>query len=147
MKLVIQRVTSASVSIKETEQVVGKIEKGFLVLVGFKKGDVDSDVRYFANKLINLRIMPDKDDKMNNSILDSAGSILVVSQFTLNANTEDGNRPSFIESMDPDEARVLYALLIDELYERGVNVATGSFGDYMNIKAELDGPVTIILEN
>lgn len=146
MKIVIQRVTSASVTERSGGIVVGKIKKGLFILVGFKKGDTQTSVTTLTSKLLKLRIMSDDQDKMNLSIVDSKGSLLVVSQFTLYANTKDGNRPSFIDSLDPDNARELYEYMVHEL-QKNVPVEIGSFGNYMDIDAQLDGPVTITLES
>lgn len=145
MKLVIQRVKSAKVTVKDTGKVSGKINAGLFVLVGFKKGDTGKDAELLAVKLSRLRIMSDDQDKMNKSILDTGDSLLVVSQFTLYANTNDGNRPSFIEAEEPNKARELYEYFIEKLRELNIKVETGSFGDYMEIEASLDGPVTIML--
>lgn len=147
MKLIIQRVSHAKVSVAETSEVVGKIEKGLFVLVGFKKGDTEQDVLSLASKLLKLRIMSDESDKMNKTVQDVRGAFLIVSQFTLYANTKDGNRPSFLDSLEPSAAKQLYAFFIDKLYENNATVATGSFGNYMKIDTELDGPVTIVLES
>jgi D-tyrosyl-tRNA(Tyr) deacylase len=147
MRLIIQRVSQASVTKKETKQIVGQINKGLFVLIGIKKGDTEEYASDLANKLVKLRIMSDDKDKMNLNILDTTKEILVVSQFTIYANTKDGNRPSFIDAEDPAKAKEIYEYFIDKLKKSGVNVATGSFGDYMEITAKLDGPVTIIIEN
>lgn len=146
MKIVIQRVTKGSVTEHVTGKVTGSIEHGLFVLVGLKKGDTEHVVRTIAQKLLKLRVMSDESDKMNRSVVDANASLLVVSQFTLYANTKDGNRPSFIESLETDKARVLYELFIEELRQGGVPVHIGSFGNYMDIDLSLDGPVTIILE-
>lgn len=146
MKIVIQRVTKAKVTEHHTGTVTGSINHGLFVLVGFKKGDTKQEVTTIAQKLLKLRVMSDESEKMNLSVTDAKASLLVVSQFTLYANTKDGNRPSFIESLEPDNARVLYELFIEELRQSGVPVEIGSFGNYMDIDLSLDGPVTIILE-
>jgi D-tyrosyl-tRNA(Tyr) deacylase len=146
MKIVIQRVTKGVVTEHHTGTVTGSINHGLFVLVGFKKGDTKQEVTTIAQKLLKLRVMSDESEKMNLSVTDAKASLLVVSQFTLYANTKDGNRPSFIESLEPDKARVLYELFIEELRQSGVPVEIGSFGNYMDIDLSLDGPVTIILE-
>lgn len=146
MKIVIQRVSSASVTERESGTVVGKITKGLFVLVGFKKGDTETSVNTITNKLLKLRILSDENDKMNLSIVDARGELLVVSQFTLYANTKDGNRPSFIDSLEPDKARRLYEFFVTQL-QKSVPVEIGSFGNYMDIDAKLDGPVTITVES
>jgi len=149
MRLVVQRVKKASVKVVPSGEVVGKIGKGLFVLVGVKKGDGLGDAEILANKLLKLRVMADKKDKMNLSLKDIDGELLVVSQFTLNADTSAGNRPSFIHAALPHEAKKVYDHFVSEL-KRGLpagrRVETGSFGDYMEIETILDGPVTIIYE-
>lgn len=144
MRLVVQRVKKAKVIRIEDGKVFGEIGLGLFVLVGFKKGDIEEGVKYLAEKLSKLRVMSDTQDKINLSVNDVAGSILVVSQFTLYADTEGGNRPSFIDAEDPARAEELYELFIKLLKEKGIKVEMGSFGDYMQIEAVMDGPVTII---
>lgn len=147
MKLVIQRVSRCSVVRKKDKHLVGKIGKGLFVLLGIKKGDNIKQVDELVNKIIKLRVMPDNEGKMNLSILDTKSSLLVVSQFTLYANTKGGNRPSFIEAEDPIKAIKLYEYFIEKLKSKNIHVETGSFGEYMEINTIFDGPVTIILEN
>jgi D-tyrosyl-tRNA(Tyr) deacylase len=147
MKLIIQRVASAQVTIQETGEVTGKIDKGLFVLLGVKEGDTKVYADQLAEKLVKLRILSDENDKMNLSILDTTKQILLVSQFTLYANTKDGNRPSFIEAAKPDQAREIYEYFIEKLKSLGCEVQIGSFGNYMKIEVELDGPVTISLES
>ena len=147
MKLVIQRVKSAKVTKTETDEVVGEIKLGLFILLGIKKGDQEKQVDELVNKIIKLRVISDKSDKMNLSVVDTKSDILLVSQFTLYANTKDGNRPSFIDAEDPNKAKVLYEYFVDSLKEKKIKVQTGSFGDYMKIDCILDGPVTIVLEN
>jgi D-aminoacyl-tRNA deacylase len=147
MKLIIQRVSSAKVTKSETQEVVGEVGKGLFVLLGVKGGDTRGKADQLAEKLVKMRIMADENDKMNLSILETTKQILCVSQFTLYANTKDGNRPSFIEAAKPDEAGEIYQHFIYKLKELGIEVETGSFGNYMKIEAELDGPVTITLES
>jgi D-tyrosyl-tRNA(Tyr) deacylase len=144
MKLVIQRVEKAKVFRVLDQKLVGEIGKGLLVLVGYKKGDLEVDVEFLAAKLSKLRAMSDEKEKMNLSIDDVKGQILVVSQFTLYADTSGGNRPSFINAEEPKKAKELYELFIASLRARNIPVETGSFGDYMKIEAVLDGPVTIL---
>jgi len=144
MRLVIQRVNSASVSVKDN--IVGKIDLGLFVLVGIGLGDDEKKVEELAEKLSKLRVMADKNEKMNLSIKDVKGKILAVSQFTLYANTKKGNRPSFIKALEPKKAEKLYNLFVEKLKEKGISVETGSFGKYMKINIELDGPVTILME-
>jgi D-aminoacyl-tRNA deacylase len=147
MKLVIQRVANAKVVLQKSGEVIGEIDKGLFVLVGFKKGDEKKDVDLLAVKLFKLRIMGDDRGKMNLSIENVKGSCLVVSQFTLYANTKDGNRPSFIEAEEPSKAVELYKYFVKILKGCGLKVETGKFGEYMIIEAALDGPVTISLDS
>ncbi len=145
MRLVVQRVKKAKVTVKETGKVAGQIGPGLFVLVGVKKGDTFGDAETLAEKLFKLRVMADKEGKMNLSVSDKAGEFLIVSQFTLYADTSGGNRPSFINAALPDEAKKIYEHLVSQLKEKGAKVETGSFGDYMEIETELDGPVTILI--
>jgi D-tyrosyl-tRNA(Tyr) deacylase len=147
MKLVIQRVKQAKVTLAETDEVVGQIDHGLFILIGIGKDDDENKINELAEKVLKLRIMADKDQKMNLSIKDVEGSILAVSQFTLYADTKGGNRPSFINAAEPEIAKKLYELFINTLRLSGMKVETGRFGEYMLIGAEMDGPVTIILEN
>ncbi|MFC1710201.1 D-aminoacyl-tRNA deacylase [Patescibacteria group bacterium] len=145
MRLVIQRVSRAKVSVDD--RVIGRIDKGMVVLVGFFDGDGEEDVNFLADKLSKLRIMADSGGKMNVNIGDSKGSLLVVSQFTLSADTSKGNRPSFIKAANPKVAERLYGDFMARLKELGLTVETGKFGAYMMIDLELDGPVTIVLDS
>lgn len=142
MRLVVQRVSRASVRVED--EIVGQIRKGLFVLVGIKKEDTDKDADILAEKLSKLRVMADKEGKMNLSIKDVDAEVLVVSQFTLYADTAGGNRPSFINAALPDDAKKIYGYFVSRLKEKGIKVATGSFGDYMQIETSLDGPVTIV---
>jgi D-tyrosyl-tRNA(Tyr) deacylase len=144
MRLLVQRVKNAKVVRVSDKKIVGKINKGLFVLVGIKKGDMKENAVQLAGKLIKLRVMSDDNDKMNLSVKDIDGEVLVVSQFTLHADTSGGNRPSFINAEQGDKAKALYDIFISELKTNGVKVETGSFGDYMEIETVLDGPVTII---
>lgn len=146
MKLVIQRVSKAQVKKMEGGEVVGEIGHGLFILLGVKKGDSLSKAEALAEKVSKLRILSDQEDKMNFSILDKKEEILVVSQFTLVAETKGQNRPSFIKAALPSEAKKIYEHFVKKLQEKGIKVETGSFGDYMEIEASLDGPVTITLE-
>lgn len=146
MRLVIQRVEKAKVIRVADKKVVGKIGRGLFVLVGFKRGDSKGSVKLLADKLSKLRVMADKKEKMNLSVKDVGGKILIVSQFTLYADTSGGNRPSFIEAEDPEIAKQFYELFIKEVRAKGIEVETGSFGDYMRIETVLDGPVTILYQ-
>jgi len=145
MRLAVQRVTQASV--KANGGVVGQIKNGLLVLLGVKRGDSERQAEVLAQKLSKLRVMADKEGKMNLSVGDVGAQVLVVSQFNLYADTSGGNRPSFIEAALPNEAKKIYGHFVAKLTEKGLKVETGSFGDYMDIEAKLDGPVTIILES
>lgn len=144
MKLVIQRVSNASVS--TDGKVVGEIGKGLFVLIGVGQEDKPEVADTLAEKLLKMRIMSDENDKMNLSIMDASGEILVVSQFTLYADTSGGNRPSFVKAANPDLAKEIYERFVENLRGSELKVETGSFGNYMKIDAKLDGPVTIILE-
>lgn len=144
MRLIISRVSRASV--KANGKTVGQIAKGLFVLLGVKKGDTEKNAEELAEKLSKLRVMADKEDKMNLSVKDIAGEILVVSQFTLYADTSGGNRPSFIQAAEPETAKRIYEKFVMKVREKGIKVETGSFGDYMEIETLLDGPVTILLE-
>ena len=147
MKVVIQRVKSAKVTREEDKKVVGEIKQGLFILLGIKKGDTEKEVDELVNKIVKLRIMSDEAEKMNLSIQEVKQEILLVSQFTLYANTKDGNRPSFIDAEEPTKAKELYEYMIKKLKESQLNIQTGSFGDYMEIDCTLDGPVTIVIEN
>jgi len=146
MKIVIQRVLSASVLIQQGT--VSEIQRGFLVLLGIHNDDTKQDVEYLVKKLMNLRVFPDESGKMNLSLTDIDGQILLVSQFTLYADTKRGNRPSFIESATPDKAIPLYQLFIELLTRlMGQNIKTGVFGADMKISLVNDGPVTVIIDS
>jgi len=147
MRLVVQRVSSAAVSVSGSNKLVGEIGKGFFVLAGVGKKDTREDVDVLVKKLAKLRIMADRDGKMNLSLSDVGGKVLVVSQFTLFADTSKGNRPSFFGAADPKKAGGLYEYFVERLREEGIGVETGNFGDYMKIEASLDGPVTLLLED
>ncbi len=147
MRLVVQRVSKAKVTRVKDGLVTGEIGTGLFVLVGFKKGDQKSVVENFASKLSKLRVMSDSEEKMNLSVKDVGGKMLVVSQFTLYGDTSGGNRPSFVNAEDPVLAKALYDHFISKLRDNGIEVETGSFGDYMKIETDLDGPVTIVLES
>ena len=144
MKLIIQRVKNASVEVDNN--VVGKIEKGFLVLIGIKVGDTKQQADYLVKKVCNLRVFTDENDKMNLSLKDVGGKLLIVSQFTLYGNCNDGNRPSFIEAARPEEAIPLYEYFCEECSKNGIEVQRGIFGADMKVQLLNDGPVTIIIE-
>jgi len=145
MKAVIQRVNKAAVTKVDSGEIVGKIGLGLFILLGVDMKDSEEDAKKLANKISNLRIMADKDGKMNLSITNTSKEILVVSQFTLLSDIKKGNRPSFLRAGEPKRAQEIYEYFIYALKNNGLNVETGSFGDYMNISAELDGPVTIVI--
>lgn len=145
MKVVIQRVKKAAVVIND--KIYSQINAGFLILIGICKNDTVKQAEWLAQKIANLRIMADKQDKMNLSIKETKGEILVVSQFTLLANCLGGNRPSFIEAADPQKAINLYNWFIEKLKSYKIPVKIGSFGAKMEISLINDGPVTIVMEN
>ena len=144
MKLVIQKVKKAKVEVED--KTVGQIEKGYMVLLGVKKGDTKENADYLARKLCNLRIFEDENGKMNKSLKDVNGSLLLVSQFTLYADCSSGNRPSFTSAAKPDFANKLYEYIIEECKKQINNVETGIFGADMQVSLINDGPVTITLE-
>ena len=145
MRTVVQRVSSASVTVDGN--VIGKINKGFLVLLGIKSTDTKQDVDYMVKKVINLRIFRDENDKMNLSLKDVNGELLIVSQFTLYGDASGGNRPSFIEAGKPDIAIPLYEYFISECKKQISVVQNGKFGADMKVELLNDGPVTIIMES
>jgi len=145
MKALIQRVTEADVQIEG--KLYGKIGKGMLVLLGVEKGDTEQDVEYISKKVSHLRIFEDTNRKMNLSVVDIKGEILVISQFTLAARCGKGNRPSFDNAEEPIRAKELYAKCIDLFKKYGITVKTGDFGAYMAVRLVNDGPVTIILDS
>lgn len=145
MKFVIQRVTEASVTVDQ--RIIGSIGTGFLVLIGAGKDDTKENADYLIKKMIGLRIFQDENGKTNLSLKDVCGSLLLVSQFTLYANCKKGNRPSFIDAGDPQEAEALYEYVISECRKQVPVVETGSFGADMKVALVNDGPFTIILEN
>ena len=144
MKFVVQRVKNAQVDIEG--KTVGKIEKGFMVLIGVTHSDTKEVADYLVKKLINLRVFEDENGKMNLSLKDVNGSLLLVSQFTLYANCSSGNRPSYRDAAKQDFARELYEYIIEECKKQINNVETGIFGADMKVELVNDGPVTIILE-
>ena len=145
MKFVIQRVTDASVTVQN--KVVGKIEQGFLVLIGITDSDTKEVANSMVKKLINLRVFKDSQDKMNLSIKDIEGSLLLVSQFALYADCRHGNRPGFTLAAKPDYANELYKYIIEECKKYDIPVETGEFGADMKVSLLNDGPVTIILDS
>ena len=144
MRVVVQRVLNASCTIDG--ELYSEIEKGYLLLVGFTHSDSVKEVKYLAKKIANLRVFEDENGKMNLSLKAVNGKILSISQFTLYADTKDGNRPAFINAMKPQEASSLYDLFNEELRTYDIEVLTGVFGADMKIKLLNDGPVTIIYD-
>ena len=144
MKLVVQRVKKAEV--KVDGNIIGKIDKGFLVLIGIKVGDTKEQADYLVKKLCNLRVFSDENDKMNLSIKDVKGKLLIVSQFTLYGDCSQGNRPSFIEAARPEEANPLYEYFCNQCELNNIEVQKGIFGADMKVELINDGPFTIIIE-
>lgn len=145
MRSVVQRVRNASVRVDD--RIVGEIDAGLLVLLGVAEGDDEAGARWMARKLANLRIFADDQGRMNRSVLDVGGGILLVSQFTLCADTSQGNRPSFVGAARPEVAEPLVKLTGSLLQEHGVRVANGEFGASMLVSLANDGPVTIVLDD
>lgn len=147
MRAVVQRVSSASVLLKETGETAGAIGAGLLAYIGVMKGDTASDVHWMAEKLSGLRIFQDDEGKMNRSVSDTHGELLLVSQFTLGGDARKGRRPSFNSAEDPEAAEEVLATLVDNLSGRGHRVATGRFGAGMTVRCDVDGPVTILVDS
>ena len=145
MKAVIQRVKSASVSVDD--KIIGEIATGFLILLGVEQSDTQDDLNYLVKKTIGLRIFKDDNKNMNLSIQDVGGEALVVSQFTLCADTRRGRRPSFIKAANPEEADIMYQQFCEQLTMNNLSVQTGKFGAMMDVSLVNDGPVTIILDS
>lgn len=145
MRCVVQKVTRASVTVGG--ETVGEIEKGYMVLVGAEEGDLEADVNYCAEKIVGLRVFEDAEDKMNLSVQDVGGSILLVSQFTLLGDARHGRRPSFIRAARPEVAEPLFELLCRKVRDKGVHVETGRFRTHMEVSLVNDGPVTILLDS
>lgn len=144
MKFIVQRVNRSQVEVEE--KIVGKIDKGFMVLIGITHNDTKEIADFLVRKLINLRVFEDENGKMNLSLKDVQGSLLLISQFTLYADCTSGNRPSFTNSAKPEFANELYEYIIEECKKQIPNVQTGIFGADMQVSLVNDGPVTIILE-
>lgn len=145
MRLVVQRVTSASVKVEE--EITGAINEGYMVLVGVTHEDTEEDVHYLAEKLAHLRIFEDENGKMNHSLLDVKGSVLSVSQFTLYGDTRKGRRPNFMKAAKPDVANSLYDCFNETLREKGIHVETGRFGAMMDVSLTNLGPVTMLMDS
>lgn len=145
MRGVIQRVKSAQVEVKG--KVIGTIGFGFLVFLGISREDNYEDADYLAEKTINLRIFEDKEGKLNRSLLDIGGEMLIVSQFTLFADCRKGRRPSFTAAAEPEEAKKLYQYFIERVKQKGINVATGEFQAVMEVSLINNGPVTILIDS
>ena len=144
MRIVLQRVASASVTVDG--KVCGSIGKGYLVLLGIGAEDTEAECRRLADKMINLRIFSDENDKINLSLTDVGGDLLVVSQFTLYADCRKGNRPNFIQAAKPDHAEALYNYFVEFCRSKGKHTETGIFGADMKVELLNDGPFTVILE-
>jgi D-tyrosyl-tRNA(Tyr) deacylase len=145
MRAVVQRVSKASVTVEE--KVTGRIEKGLVVLLGIGREDNDADIKYLADKILNLRIFEDDNGKMNISLLDIKGELLVVSQFTLYGDCRRGKRPGFDKAARPDTAQEIYTRFVEYCRGKGVNVQTGKFQATMMVEINNEGPVTILLDS
>ena len=145
MRAVIQRIKESSVKVEG--QVIGQTGGGLLVLLGVAQYDDPSDADYLVNKIANLRIFEDKNGKMNRSLLDAGGEMMVVSQFTLLADCRKGRRPAFVDAAEPELAAELYEYFVEKVRRRGIKVATGRFRALMEVALVNEGPVTIILES
>ena len=144
MRVLLQRVARAEVRVGE--RVTGSIGRGFLLLVGFTHSDSGAQIDWMAEKIIGLRVFPDDEDKMNRSLADVGGALLVVSQFTLYGDAVKGRRPSFIDAARPEQAVPLYERFVAALRSRGIRTETGEFGASMQVELVNDGPVTLWLE-
>ncbi len=145
MRAVVQRVRSASVTVEG--KIVGEIAHGFMVLLGVAGDDTQEDLNYISSKLVGLRVFEDDDGKMNRSIVEAGGAMLIVSQFTLYGDCRKGRRPSFIEAGRPEIAKPLYEQLVDEIRRQGIPVETGIFQAQMDVSLINDGPVTLLLDS
>jgi D-aminoacyl-tRNA deacylase len=145
MRAVIQRVTESSV--KTENQIIGQTGFGLLVLLGVAKGDGLCDAEYLVNKITNLRIFEDEKGKMNRSLLETGGEMMIISQFTLLADCRKGRRPSFADAAEPELAAALYEYFVKQVRSQGITVATGRFKAMMEVALINEGPVTIILES
>lgn len=145
MKALLQRVSRASVSVAGEE--VGRIGRGLVVFLGVAGGDTEKDAQYLVQKITNLRIFADNEERLNLSALDVNGELLLVSQFTLLADTRKGRRPSFIEAAPPAQAEELFDYFVAQAQASGLRVATGRFQQYMQVEIHNDGPVTVMLDS
>jgi len=145
MRAVVQRVADARVTVNG--RICGRIEEGLLVYLGVAAGDEERDLKYTVEKVVNLRIFPDSNGKMNFSVLDSGGSVLVVSQFTLYGDARQGRRPSYTAAAEPEKARSFYDRFNEEIRSRGLQVETGEFAARMEVRYTNAGPVTILLDS
>lgn len=144
MKVLVQRVISSSVEVEN--KIVGKIDNGLLLLVGFTEGDTSKEIDYMVDKVTNLRIFDDENGIMNKSLSDVSGSILSISQFTLYADASKGRRPSYVKALGGERAILLYDEFNNKLKETGIHIETGIFGAEMKVNLINDGPITIMLE-
>ncbi|QDP40710.1 D-aminoacyl-tRNA deacylase [Radiobacillus deserti] len=145
MRAVIQRVRKAQVTVEE--KIVGKIETGIVALIGITHEDTEQDADYLAEKIANLRIFEDENEKMNDSVKDVAGQVLSISQFTLYGDTRKGRRPNFMAAAKPEPAKLLYEYFNQKIREQGITVETGTFGAMMDVQLTNDGPVTLWLDS
>ncbi|MEE3196466.1 MAG: D-aminoacyl-tRNA deacylase [Candidatus Neomarinimicrobiota bacterium] len=144
MTAVVQRVINANVKINNSEE--RSISNGLVILLGIHKDDTEQDISYLVDKIIGLRIFNDDNDKMNYSLLDIDGSVLIISQFTLCADLRRGRRPSFINASDPKKGKVMYNNFVQMFKRKGLNVKTGEFGAHMNVNLINNGPVTFVID-
>ncbi|MCK5065033.1 MAG: D-tyrosyl-tRNA(Tyr) deacylase [Candidatus Fermentibacteraceae bacterium] len=145
MKVLLQRVSRVSVTV--SERVISETGPGLLALIGFGRDDTDKDLEWMSRKILGLRIFPDSRDNMNLSVADVNGEIMIVSQFTLHADSRKGRRPSFIDAASPERAELLYNLFVEVLSHSGLSIQSGIFGAMMDVKLVNSGPVTIMLES
>lgn len=145
MRAVVQRVNFSSVIVEG--KVVGEIKMGLNVLLGVEEGDTNQDVAYMAEKIVNLRIFEDSEEKMNLSLIDVGGEMLCISQFTLLGDCRKGRRPSFITAARPESANTLYELFVESVRQMGVHVQTGEFQTHMIVDIQNDGPVTVLVDS
>ena len=145
MRAVVQRVTYSSVEVNG--EIVGEINNGFNVLLGISKYDTEEDMKYIKEKIINLRVFSDENDKMNLSLLDIKGELLLISQFTLYGDARKGRRPNFMNALGGEEAKRFYDKFIEMMKETGLKIETGIFGADMKVDIKNDGPVTILLDS